>query len=617
MVYLRGPTKRTLTILLGLCIFVILFTFTPYSDKALDQLPDYDWRTSSKSSLAPEENQQPIAKQTRPKVDAEQQRQKYEQQDQERILRQKQQEEENRQEELLEKERLKEEAQQNDKELGEVNNDKILFENKETTKEGEKQQPKTEQEDDNSLEDGDLEKPQDGLPTEFNESLFPISSQKILETKIGAKAMKEYLHGKPRALLSRDSAIAYILGQANIAYRNDSVYSVVLKPKSKIAPSGDIHDYTSLARYFWKNPKTPDGLPYIRLDGQPNPDMDSVHDYRLLRKMFRDCYYMGMAYFWTGEERYAEKIVYRIKEWFVDRETYMNPNIKYGSLIFGNDLGRAQGVLDMFKVYGMFDGLRAIEGSKALQAEPALISDLRKWFTSYLEWMDGSIQANQEKNARNNHGTYFTVQYISILEFLGRNNEAKAMLEDAKEARVGSQIRKDGAQPHETIRPISFFYSVFNLQGLYLLAMQADSHGVDLWRHKGPIEESVIRVNSRVSVDIVVGGGTIEDATRYVSDYGVRDASEWPYPDSGSRPIKDVHLMAKVASVVYGRDRWQELIENLEAKIDEAIPGKGASEEGDNGGEGAKAAVPAESDSNSFICELGVLSKGTLWHCYK
>jgi hypothetical protein len=191
----------------------------------------------------------------------------------------------------------------------------------------------------------------DGLPTTFDEALFPESSQEILRARIGAKALDSYMNDDPTAIDARAESVAYILRQANTAYRNDTVYSVVIKPKSKRPPSGDIHDYTSLARYYWKNPDTKDGLPYVRHDGKANPDMESVWDYRLLRKVFRDCYYMAHGYFWTGEARYAEKIVYRVKEWFLDEATHMNPNLKYGSLIFGTEMGRAEGVLDMFKVF--------------------------------------------------------------------------------------------------------------------------------------------------------------------------------------------------------------------------------------------------------------------------
>ena len=43
--------------------------------------------------------------------------------------------------------------------------------------------------------------------------------------------------------------------------------------KTRVAPSGDPHDYLSLAPYWWPDPKTADGLPYIRHagDGKVNP----------------------------------------------------------------------------------------------------------------------------------------------------------------------------------------------------------------------------------------------------------------------------------------------------------------------------------------------------------
>ncbi|KAF9956142.1 hypothetical protein BGZ70_010031 [Mortierella alpina] len=606
---LRGTSKRAMTIVLGLCVFCIVLILTPNSSRDLTHTPS-SWR-NSKTPFTEQEQDLLRQEQDRQRLANERHRK-----EQQQILQQEKEAEERREQEL-EEERLKDEQQQERKEINEVHNsDEVPSKDPTFT-------DKDAHDEDELLDD---------LPTAFDESLFPPSSQKTLEAKIGVKTLDDYLNQTPQNREARSAAVAYALRQANIAYRNNTVYSVVIKPKSKIPPSGDIHDYTSLARYFWKNPNTADGLPYVRLDGKPNPDMDSVWDYRLLRKVFRDCYYMGQAYFWTGDERYAEKVIYRVKQWFLDPETRMNPNIKYGSLIFGNDLGRAQGVLDMFKVYGMFDALKAIEGSEAMRAEPTLISDLQTWFTSYMVWLDHSIQANQEKNAHNNHGTYFTVQYLSILEFLGRDTEAKALAEESRTVRVGPQIRKDGAQPHETIRPISYFYSTFNLQGLILLAMQADSHGVDLWHHRGPVTTGLIRVNSKKSVEIEVGGGTIEDAILYLADYGVKDLSEWPYPDSGTRSLSDVLKMARVASLIYGRDRWQEPIENLEAKIDEAIPGEGSSEGGEEGDSTAtttttetkdgvattRAAVATDDgDPNGFMCELGILSKGTLWHCYK
>ena len=40
----------------------------------------------------------------------------------------------------------------------------------------------------------------------------------------------------------------------------------VVDGKKLVAPSGDKHDYISVGTYWWPNPDTSDGLPYIRRD---------------------------------------------------------------------------------------------------------------------------------------------------------------------------------------------------------------------------------------------------------------------------------------------------------------------------------------------------------------
>src|SRR5436305_1275860 len=42
--------------------------------------------------------------------------------------------------------------------------------------------------------------------------------------------------------------------------------------KSFTPPSGDKHDYASLSPYWWADPSKADGKPYIRKDGQTNPE---------------------------------------------------------------------------------------------------------------------------------------------------------------------------------------------------------------------------------------------------------------------------------------------------------------------------------------------------------
>ena len=64
-------------------------------------------------------------------------------------------------------------------------------------------------------------------------------------------------------------------------WKNESdhgqTFTVMSKPNA--GPSGDKHDFYSLGTYWWPNPNTTTGLPYIRRDGIVNPEtflQDSV-----------------------------------------------------------------------------------------------------------------------------------------------------------------------------------------------------------------------------------------------------------------------------------------------------------------------------------------------------
>src|ERR1044072_5271844 len=52
--------------------------------------------------------------------------------------------------------------------------------------------------------------------------------------------------------------------------------------KATTPPSGDKHDYMSQAPYFWPDPQRPNGLPYIRRDGDRNPEINKITDHKSL-----------------------------------------------------------------------------------------------------------------------------------------------------------------------------------------------------------------------------------------------------------------------------------------------------------------------------------------------
>src|SRR5262249_41762519 len=62
-----------------------------------------------------------------------------------------------------------------------------------------------------------------------------------------------------------------------------TLQTVVDKPDAP--PSGDKHDYTSFAPYFWPDPSKPDCKPYIRKDGHRNEKEVKKYDAPRLNRL--------------------------------------------------------------------------------------------------------------------------------------------------------------------------------------------------------------------------------------------------------------------------------------------------------------------------------------------
>ncbi|KAG0024332.1 hypothetical protein BGZ82_010487 [Podila clonocystis] len=427
---------------------------------------------------------------------------------------------------------------------GQVKKTEPILEDK-TPKQPEQQQPPaggsgsgseqtTEEESDDA--NTDLEEPE-------VESDVSITSRKRLSTGV------TYAQVLASTRAERDYAIALIVKEANQALKSTEIYSVTNKDQT--APSEDIHDYLSLSKYYWPNEKslTGDGLPYIRKDGHINPEIETVRDYRLLRTMMREVHIMGMAYHFTGNKTYADKCAMRLREWFLDEATYMNPNINFGSLRKGEPLGARTGVLDMFPIFRVFDALHYLKQEPSW--DPNLIPQLQEWFTRYVHWLETATLAKVERKGNNNHGTYYDVQIIGIYIFLGRIDDAREVARSALENRIDRQILPDGRQPEELERKTSWYYSVFNLQALMTLARWGDDLGVNMWDHEGP------------------KGQSIKKAIDFLLPYSLKNEKDngWPVKNLKGFDMTDYLKCLQIAWNIYGDQKYLDAITVLEPKV--------------------------------------------------
>jgi hypothetical protein len=285
---------------------------------------------------------------------------------------------------------------------------------------------------------------------------------------------------------------------------------VSVTEKDKTPPSGDKRDYMSLSRYWWPDPTKPDGLPYIRRDGETNPEAEEYQDPRLFGTMVNAVVPLGLAYFFTGQETYARHAAKLIRTWFVDTEKGMNPNLQFAQAVPGRSEGRGPGVLDGRHTALVIDAVGMIRGSKAWT--PKDDSVLRAWFGEYVTWLTESENGKDESDAPNNHGTWYDAHVIPAALYSGKTNIARRIVKEAAEKRILAQIEPDGKQPKELARTRSFHYSVFNLEAHARLATQAKRLGIELWN---PSTEAGRRI--RAAVD-------------YLLPFA-RGEKEWPYKD--------------------------------------------------------------------------------------
>jgi hypothetical protein len=284
--------------------------------------------------------------------------------------------------------------------------------------------------------------------------------------------------------------------------------SVMDKPT--IPLSGDRHDYLSLAPYWWPDPADPKA-PYVRRDGEVNPERATERfDRAALGRMASDVDTLALAYYYSGEPRYAEGAAARIRAWFLDPATAMKPHMAYAQAVPGRANGRAEGVLETSGFIGTIDAAGLIAPSGALS--PAETTALERWFSRYIDWMTTSANGRAERKAGNNHGLWYDAQLARFALFARRPEVARAVVADFPNARIARQIDPSGALPHELTRTRSFHYSLYALQAAYTLADSAACVGVDVYGYRD------------------AKGRSLRRATDYVAAYRGRSA-DWPYKE--------------------------------------------------------------------------------------
>lgn len=371
-----------------------------------------------------------------------------------------------------------------------------------------------------------------------NETLSNIPKTLVLE---GAVLKHNY-----QLILAKDvekkKALKTLLNKADLLLKDAKLYSVM--DKEQTPPSGDKHDYMSTGPYWWPDPTKSDGLPYVRKDGQRNPEYYKISDNKEIDYLINDVEVMSLSYYYTHNEKYAEFAAKLMNTWFFDKETRQNPNLNFGQGIPGVNSGRGIGIIETRQLYRLIDGSILLKGSKNWSFLKQ--QELQEWFSAYLNWLLESANGKDEAVAHNNHGTYYSLQVLAYALFTGNNAIAKTEIERVKN-RMNSQLKPDGSQPFELERTKSWGYVNMNLWGYCLNARLAEQFHSDLWHYQ------------------TQEGADIKKCVDWIIPF-LQKEKEWTFEQIEKMKYEETIHILKITSEIYKNTNYDTLAKAVDSK---------------------------------------------------
>lgn len=286
-------------------------------------------------------------------------------------------------------------------------------------------------------------------------------------------------------------------------------YSVV--EKTNLVPGATVNDYISIGPYWWPDTKKSSGLPYVRRDGEVNPDSRSeAFDKQRIISLGEDIKALALAYYVTGDERYARHSAKMLRTWFINPDTRMNPNMNFAQGIPGKVYGRGIGLVEAAPLSAVIEALGLLAPSAALnEAEHKVI---QTWYRDFTVWMATSDNGIEELQASNNHGVFYDFYLSHFALYVGLDSIAENMVDAFPVARIAIQMDQQGRFIKELKRTRSWHYSHYVMEAAGKLATIGECVDRNLWEEALP------------------DGRNLQIARGFLGKYWSSDI-EWPFPD--------------------------------------------------------------------------------------
>jgi len=308
--------------------------------------------------------------------------------------------------------------------------------------------------------------------------------------------------------------------------------------------AGGKHDFYSEGDYWWPDPENPDG-PYIRKDGQTNPENFVAHRLAMIR-LSRIVGMQVSAYLLTGKKKFTTAAQQHLEAWFVNSETRMNPALLYVQAIKGRVSGRGIGIIDAIHLVEVARSIEILEQNNELPK--ATTVEIKKWFADLVSWLTTHEYGMDEMNTKNNHATCWVMQAGAFARLTNNQAVLELCRERFKTILLPNQMGDDGSFPLELKRTKPYGYSLFNIDAFMTCAEILSGETENLYEFTTP------------------DGKNMKLGAAFIYPY-VKDKSAWEYePDVmywDNWPVR--HCFLLFAGKAYNKQEYIDLWKTLEA----------------------------------------------------
>ena len=294
----------------------------------------------------------------------------------------------------------------------------------------------------------------------------------------------------------------HVLEQAARAMQQQPV---TLTAYSSPRSAGGLHDFFSEADYWWPDPANPSG-PYIQRDGLTNPDNFVAHRQAMIQ-FSQVIGALASAYRLTGQTTYVQHAFRHLRAWFIDPETRMSPALLYSQAIGNKVTGRGIGIIDTIQLMEVAQGLLVMESAKGVDKQQ--VTDVKRWFDQYIDWLMTHPYGKEEMEAKNNHGTCWVMQVAAFAKLTDNKPALDFCRDRYKTVLLPNQLAANGSFPLELSRTKPYGYSIFNLDAMTTICQILSDSTDNLWTFTTP------------------DGRTIRQGIDYLYPF-VADKTQWP-----------------------------------------------------------------------------------------